>query len=96
MYICASCVKNGASFVLKARPDKTLYTGSYCAPIIKGPTKTVTLAQSHQTALKKPAVYSPKVETGQRRDVLRVKIIIEVLSVLARHIFGGGCLQKLK
>jgi hypothetical protein len=25
------------------------------------------------------------VETGQRRDVLRVKSIIEVLSVLARH-----------
>ncbi len=30
--------------VLKARPDKTFYTCSYCARIIKGPTKTVTLA----------------------------------------------------
>ncbi len=45
----------------------------------------MTLAQYHQTALKKPAVYSPKAEMGQRWDVLRVRSIIEVLSVLARH-----------
>ncbi len=45
----------------------------------------MTLAQSLQTALKKLVVYSPKVEMGQRLDVLRVKSIIEVLSVLARH-----------
>jgi hypothetical protein len=51
----------------------------------QGPHKDRDFAQSHQTALKKPAVYSPKVETGQRRGVLRVKSIIEVLSVLARH-----------
>ncbi len=69
-------------FVLKARPEKTFYTGSYCARIIKGPTKTVALAQSHQTALKKPTVHSPRVETRQRRDLLRAKSI-KVFSVLA-------------
>jgi hypothetical protein len=40
--------------------------------------------------LKKPAVYSLKVETGQRQHLLRVKSIIEVLFVLARHIFTGA------
>ncbi len=67
-------------FLLKAILDKTFYTVSYCVRIIKGPTKTVTLAQSLQTALKKPAIYrySPKVETGQRQDVLHAKTIIEV------------------
>jgi hypothetical protein len=45
--------------LLKTRLDKTFDTGSYCARIIKGPAKTVTFAQSLQTALKKPAVYSP-------------------------------------
>src|ERR1700760_3196415 len=98
-YVILSCESHGSSgklprwittflvlgTVLKARPDKTFYTGSYCARIIKGPTETVRKAESQQTALKKPAVYSPKVETGQRRDLLRAESIIEVLAVLARH-----------
>jgi hypothetical protein len=53
--------------VSKAVPDKTFYTGSYFARLIKGPTKTVRLPQSQKTALKKPAVSSPNVETGQRK-----------------------------
>jgi hypothetical protein len=56
--------------ILKSKPDKTIYTGSYCARLIEGATKAVRKAQSLQTALKMPAVYSPNLETGQRRSVL--------------------------
>ena len=79
------------------RPDRTKsFMGSYCARIIKGPTKTVRKAQSLQSALKKPAVYSPKVGTGQRRDLLRAESIIEVLSVLARHSLVQSCTMLSK
>jgi hypothetical protein len=55
---------------LKAKLDETIYTGSYCVQLIEDAIKTVRKAQSLQTALKKPVVYSPNLETGQRRLIL--------------------------
>jgi hypothetical protein len=47
--------------------------------------KNMALAQSLQTALEKPTVYSPKVETVRRWDALRAEYIFEVLYVLAGY-----------